>query len=170
MPTIHTRAAELGDAEVTREIYNLEVVDSTVTMDLVPRSLADQEKWIRAHSGIHPAIVAVDVDPTTGLERCLGFASLSPWRSRPAYSTTVENSVYVHRDHQGRGIGRILLDEILRLAEELGFHSCMAKIVTGHEASVRLHASRGFVLVGVEHEVARKFGRWIDMAVMQKMF
>ncbi len=101
----------------------------------------------------------------------IGFASISPYRSRPAYSGTVENSVYVHREHQSRGIGRVLLDGILHLAEESGFHTCMARIMAGHEASIRLHASRGFDLVGVERQVARKFGRWIDMtdmSVMQK--
>ena len=113
--------------------------------------------------------MAVDDDPTYGVERILGFASISPWRDRPAYSTTVENSVYVDRDHQGRGLGRILLDEVLRIGSDSGFHACMARIVAGHEASIRLHASRGFELIGVEREVARKFGRWIDVTLMQKL-
>ena len=150
-------------------IYNAEVVESTVTMDIVPRTLADQLRWIDDHRGIHGAVVACDDDPTTGQERVLGFASISPWRSRAAYSTSVENSVYVDRDHQGRGIGRILLDDVLRVAVDSGFHTCFARIMSGHEASIRLHASRGFELTGVEREVARKFGRWIDVTVMQKL-
>ena len=150
-------------------IYNAEVVESTVTMDIVPRTLADQLRWIEDHRGIHGAVVACDDDATTGVERVLGFASISPWRSRAAYSTSVENSVYVDRDHQGRGVGRILLDDVLRVAADSGFHTCFARIMSGHEASIRLHASRGFELIGVEREVARKFGRWIDVTVMQKM-
>lgn len=150
-------------------IYNAEVVESTVTMDIVPRTLGDQLRWIDDHRGIHGAVVACDDDPTTGQERVLGFASISPWRSRAAYSTSVENSVYVDRDHQGRGIGRILLDDVLRVAVDSGFHTCFARIMSGHEASIRLHASRGFELTGVEREVARKFGRWIDVTVMQKL-
>jgi L-amino acid N-acyltransferase YncA len=168
--SVRTRLIELADAEAVRAIYNVEVVDSTVTMDLVPRTLDDQRAWIVAHQGAHGAIVAVDDDPVTGDERVLGFASISPYRSRPAYSGTVENSVYVHREHQSRGIGRVLLDGVLHLAEESGFHTCMARIMAGHEASIRLHASRGFELVGVERQVARKFGRWIDMTVMQRFF
>ena len=169
MAGIDLRRLTDDDAEATRRIYNLEVVDSTVTMDLVPRSHKEQLLWTQRHLGIHGALVAVDEDPLTGEERVIGFASISPWREKPAYSTTVENSVYVDRDHQGRGVGRILLDGILHVAAESGFHACMARIVTGHEASIRLHASRGYDVVGTEREVARKFGRWIDMTVMQKI-
>jgi L-amino acid N-acyltransferase len=169
VPTVTTRRVTPQDASALMAIYNAEVLESTVTMDLVPRTLADQLSWIEHHRGIHGAVVACDDDPTTGDERILGFASISPWRSRPAYSTSVENSVYVDRDHQGRGIGRILLDEALRTAVDSGFHTCFARIMSGHVASIRLHASRGFELVGVEREVARKFGRWIDVTVMQKL-
>jgi L-amino acid N-acyltransferase len=178
--TIRLRPVELSDAQGIRNIYNAEVLDSTVTMDLVPRTLAEQQQWIEAHQGAHGALVAVEtlhgfttsgtIGGVTGNEVILGFASISPYRSRPGYSTTVENSIYVHREHQSRGIGRNLLDEVLHLAEESGFHSCMARILAGHEASIRLHASRGFDLVGVEREVGRKFGRWIDITLMQKLF
>jgi L-amino acid N-acyltransferase len=164
------RPVELTDAEGLRAIYNVEVLDSTVTMDLVPRSLDDQRRWIEMHQGAHGAIVAVETVVPGGVEEVLGFASISPYRSRPGYSTTVENSIYVHREHQNRGLGRLLLDEMLHIAEESGFHSCMARILAGHEASIRLHASRGFDLVGVEREVGRKFGRWIDITLMQKLF
>ena len=167
---IRTRPVTPADAEVIRNIYNLEVVESTVTMDLVPRTIEAQIDWIRAHSGVYGAIVATDDDPVNhAVERVLGFASLSPWRSKAAYSTSVENSVYVDRDHQNRGIGRILLDDVLRVAQDSGFHACFARIMAGHEASIRLHASRGFDQVGTEREVARKFGRWIDITVMQKL-
>jgi L-amino acid N-acyltransferase len=167
--TVRLRPVELTDAEGIRAIYNQEVLDSTVTMDLVARSLADQQRWIEAHQGVHGAIVAVEDPVGGGLEEILGFASISPYRNRPGYSTTVENSVYVHRAHQSRGIGRLLLDDVLHLAAESGFHSCMARILAGHEASVRLHASRGFDVVGIEREVGRKFGRWIDITLMQKL-
>jgi L-amino acid N-acyltransferase len=176
--TVRLRTVEFADAQGIRDIYNAEVLDSTVTMDLVPRTLAEQQRWIELHQGAHGAIVAVESNPSGPIaaggnsinDVILGFASISPYRSRPGYSTTVENSIYVHREHQSRGIGRNLLDEVLHLAEESGFHSCMARILAGHEASIRLHASRGFDLVGVEREVGRKFGRWIDITLMQKRF
>ena len=94
------RLATLDDAEAIREIYNLEVTTSTATFDLVPRSLEEQRAWQAERSGARAVLVA-ELDG----EVC-GFGSLSPWRDRPAYATTVEDSVYVHRDHQGQGVGR----------------------------------------------------------------
>ncbi len=168
--SVRTRPVVMADAEGIRQIYNVEVLDSTVTMDLVPRTLAQQQRWIELHDGAHGALVAVEDDTATGTERILGFASISPYRNRPGYSPTVENSVYVSRDQQSRGVGRLLLDDMLYVAKESGFHSCMARILAGHEASIRLHASRGFEVVGIEREVGRKFGRWIDITLMQKLF
>lgn len=161
---VSVRLARLDDAEAIRAIYNLEVAESTVTFDLVPRSLADQQRWISEHAGVHPAVVAVD----TGGE-VVGFGSLAPYRSRPAYSTTVEDSVYVRRDRQRHGIGRAVLAELLSLGTNHGFHAVIGRIVGGHEASIRLHEACGFRLVGMEKEVGRKFGRWLDVVVMQRL-
>jgi phosphinothricin acetyltransferase len=157
------RLARSADADAIREIYNREVTTSTVTFDLVPRSPEAQRAWIAAHAGAHPAVVAV-ADGTV-----IGFGSLSAYRDRPGYATTVEDSVYVHADHRGRGAGRALLEELVRLARDHGFHTVMARIVDNHEASIALHASCGFTLVGVEREVGRKFGRWLSVAVMQHL-
>ena len=161
---MRTRLAEPRDAEATRSIYNLEVLETTVTFDLVPRTLADQRQWIDDHAGGHPAIVAVDTDAAV-----LGFASLSPFRPRAAYATTVEDSVYVHRDARGRGVGELLLRDILSLGADHGFHSVMARIVGGHDASIALHRKCGFEQIGCEREVGRKFGRWLDVVLMQHM-
>ena len=158
------RLAERRDAGAVRAIYNLEVAESTVTFDLVPRTLDEQVDWIDAHSGAHPAVVAADESGEV-----VGFGSLSPFKDRPAYSPTVEDSVYVRRDRRGRGVGRLLLDELLRLAVDHGFHSVMARIVGNHEASIALHVACAFELVGTEREVGRKFGRWLDVVEMQRM-
>ncbi len=158
------RLAERRDAAALREIYNLEVTTTTITFDMVPRTLDEQVAWIDGHSGGHPAIVAVDGDGTV-----LGFGSISPYKDRPAYSPTVEDSVYVHRDHRSRGVGRLMLEELVRLARDHGFHSMIARIVGGHEASIALHAACGFESLGVEREVGRKFGKWLDVVEMQRM-
>jgi phosphinothricin acetyltransferase len=163
MGTVSIRPASRRDAEAIRAIYNREVTASTVTFDMVPRTLDEQVQWIDEHSGGHPAVVA-EADGTV-----VGFGSLSPYRPRPAYATTVENSVYVDPEHQGRGVGRAILTELVRLAGDHGFHSVVARIVGGHEASIALHAACGFAPVGVEREVGRKFGRWLDVVVMQRM-
>jgi L-amino acid N-acyltransferase YncA len=157
------RLATLDDAEALRAIYNLEVTTSTATFDLVPRTLEAQRAWQAERSGARAVLVAVDDG-----EVC-GFASLSPWRDRPAYATTVEDSVYVHRDHQGKGIGRSLLTELVATATAHGFHACMARIVGGHDASIALHAACGFEVVGTEREVGRKLGRWLDVVLMERL-
>jgi L-amino acid N-acyltransferase len=159
------RLAERRDAEAIRAIYNIEVGESTVTFDLVPRTLDEQVEWIDEHSGAHPAVVAVD----TSTDDVVAFGSLSPFHPRPAYRPTVEDSVYVRRDRRGHGVGRLLLDELLRMASDHGFHSVVARIVGGHEASIALHDACGFGLVGTQREVGRKFGRWLDVVEMQKM-
>ena len=155
--------ARVDDAEAMRRIYNVEVETSTVTFDLRPRTPEEQRAWLGARNGAHVALVAVD-DGTV-----VGFASLSPWKERPAYRTSVEDSVYVHRDHQGRGIGKLLLGRLLETAEASGFHAVFARIVGGHEASISLHAAFGFEIVGTEREVGRKFGKWLDVVVMERL-
>lgn len=161
---LRARLATDDDADAIRAIYNPEVLESTVTFDLVPRSLEDQLAWQRRRSGAHAVTVAVDDDGAIA-----GFGSLSPYRERAAYSTTVEDSVYVARAAQGRGVGRFVLTELVATAHAHGFHAVMARIVGGHDASIRLHAALGFEIVGVEREVGRKFGRWLDVVVMQKL-
>jgi L-amino acid N-acyltransferase len=160
---MHLRLATIDDAAAIRAIYNLEVESSTATFDLVGRSLEDQRTWLAARSGAFSAVVAVDDG------QVIGFAALSPYKERAAYRTTVEDSVYVRRDQQGRGVGRVLLGHIVDLAAATGFHAVMARIEAGSEASRALHAACGFELVGVEREVGRKFGRWLDIAVMQRL-
>jgi phosphinothricin acetyltransferase len=157
------RLATIDDAEATRAIYNVEVMESTVTFDLVPRTLEEQRGWLTARSGAHAVLVAEDAGEV------IGFASVSPYRDRPAYSTSVEDSVYVRRDQQGRGVGKLLLGELVTLATSHGFHTMIGRIVGGHDASIALHRSLGFEVVGTEREVGRKFGRWLDVLVMQKL-
>ena len=158
------RLARPDDSEAIREIYNREVLGSTVTFDLVPRSSEDQLAWMDEHSGAWPAVVAVDPG---GVVR--GFGSLSPYRPRPAYRTTVEDSVYVDEQVRGQGVGKGLLDELVRLASAHGFHAVIGRIVGGHDTSIGLHRACGFEVIGVEKEVGRKFGRWLDVVLMQRL-
>lgn len=166
---VATRLATLDDAAAIADIYNHEVLTSTVTFDLEPRTLDDQRAWLAARSGAYAAIVAVERDTDGAGDQILGFASLSPYKERAAYSTSVENSVYIHGDHQGRGLGKLLLGELIETARSHGFHAVFARIVGGHEASIRLHQAFRFETVGVEREVGRKFGHWLDVVLMQRL-
>lgn len=157
------RPARLEDSEGIRAVYNAEIA-STSTFDLVARSAEEQRSWLLERSGAYPAIVAVGADGAV-----VGFGSLSRYRDRPAYATTVEDSVYVAGPARGRGVGRSLLEELLRLAVAHGFHSVLGRIVGGNRASVALHLGCGFELVGVEREVGRKMGRWLDVVVVQRI-
>jgi phosphinothricin acetyltransferase len=160
---MHLRRAAVADAEAIRRIYNAEVLGSMATFDLVPRSLDDQREWLAEHSGPYPAVVA----------EChghlAGFGSLSPYRSRPAYATTVEDSVYVERDKRAQGVGKLLLGELVSMGAAHGFHAIIARIAGGQEASIALHLACGFEQVGVEREVGRKFGQWLDVVLMQRL-
>jgi L-amino acid N-acyltransferase len=160
---ITVRLATLDDAAAIMEIYNLEVEQHLSTFDLVPRSLDEQRNWLGQRSGAFSAVVA-ELDGEV-----VGFASLSPYKERAAYRTTVEDSVYVSRAHPRLGIGRSLMEHIVGIARDSGFHSIVARIEAGGTASRALHEACGFELVGIEREVGRKFNRWLDVAVMQLM-
>jgi phosphinothricin acetyltransferase len=158
---VELRRASIDDVEAIRLIYNHEVINTTATFDLVPRSSAEQRDWLAARSGAFSALVAEQDG------KVVGFASLSPYKERAAYRTTVEDSVYVDRAHHGQGAGKLLLGAIVDVARSSGFHTVMARIEAGGVASRALHTSCGFSLVGVERQVGRKFNRWLDVAVMQ---
>ena len=157
------RPARLDDADAIRVIYNHEVAHGTATFDIEPRSLEDQREWLTARSGAHVVLVA-EIDGEVA-----GFGSLSRYKERAAYSGTVENSVYVDPDRQGQGIGIALLDALVDRARDHGFHTMIARIGHESEGSIAVHAKAGFVEIGREREVGRKFGRWLDVVIMQRM-
>jgi phosphinothricin acetyltransferase len=162
--SIRIQLAGPAHVEGIRAIYNRAIETTTATFDMTPKSTAEQLEWMAGHSGAHPALVALD-----DVDRVLGFGSLSPYRPRPAYSTTVEDSVYVDEDFQRRGVGRAILEELLAVAGARGFHAVIARITGDNEASVNLHAVSGFEMIGVEREVGRKFGLWLDVVCMQRL-
>ncbi|MEZ5245797.1 MAG: N-acetyltransferase family protein [Acidimicrobiales bacterium] len=157
------RPATTRDAEALRTIYNREVLETTHTFDLEPRTLEQQVEWIREREGALGVVVA-EIDGAV-----VGFASLSPYRPRPAYRTSVENSVYVAESARGSGVGRALMEELIDVATARGFHTIIARISGGHEASIGLHHACGYEVIGTEREVGRKFGKWLDVVVMQRM-
>ena len=158
---IQIRLAKQIDAEAIREIYNHEVRNSTATFDLVERTTQEQEEWLDERSGAFSVLIAEIGD------KILGFASLSPYKSRAAYRTTVEDSIYINEEFRNQGIAGKLLSHLLEVAESSGFHAVIARIGGANEASISLHQRFGFEIVGTEKEIGRKFGKWQDVVVMQ---
>ncbi len=167
-PAVRIEPARPAHAAGMLAIYNREVESGTATFDMSPRTLEEQLEWLAQHSGAHPAVAAVTADDA-GEDVVVGFGSLSPYRPRAAYSTTVEDSVYVAEGSQGMGIGRAILDELLRLADAHGFHAVIARVGGQNDASVALHAACGFEMIGTEREVGRKFGQWLDVVCMERL-
>ncbi|MCL4448477.1 MAG: N-acetyltransferase family protein [Actinobacteria bacterium] len=172
---INIRLAEISDAQAILKIYNEAVTGSTVTFDIVPRSLEEQITWLEEHRGVYPAIVAAQNSnqpgshPDNSQNNIVGFGALSPYRQRPAYATSVEDSVYVTSNCQATGIGKMILNELITLGRQHGFHTIVAHMESGNNASIRLHQSCGFKVVGTEKEVGRKFTKWLDITIMQLM-
>ncbi|MBI00444.1 MAG: GNAT family N-acetyltransferase [Acidimicrobiaceae bacterium] len=162
--TMEVRLARLEDAEAIRTIYNHAVRTSTASFDLVERTTKEQEAWLADRSGAFSVLVASNDGEV------VGFASLSPYKERAAYRSTVEDSVYVDAAHRGQGIADRLLGDLLAIARSSGFHSVIARIGGENEASIALHVKHGFNEVGVERQVGRKFGRWQDVTVLQVVF
>jgi len=159
---LELRLARNEDAEAIRTIYNNEISSGTATFDLAPRTPEQQREWMTERSGAHVVLVA-EVN-----EEIVGFGALSRYMKRPAYSTTVENSVYVRPANQGQGIGEAILATLVDRAAEHGFHTIIARIGSESEGSIALHRKAGFEEIGREREIGRKFGRWLDVVIMQR--
>jgi phosphinothricin acetyltransferase len=158
---INLRAATEADLAAINEIYNHYVRHSTCTYQEEPESLEGRQQWFRHHGEQHPTIVAV----TDG--RVVGWGSLSAYHVRSAYRRTVENSVYVHHEQHRRGIGSLLLQDLIQRARQLGHHAIIAGIDAEQTASVALHTKFGFQKVGHLSQIGCKFNRWLDVIYME---
>jgi phosphinothricin acetyltransferase len=156
------RQAVDADLDAILAIHNDAILNSTAlwTDEVVDRS--DREKWLAERTAAgDPLLVAVEGDEVAG------YATYAQWRARYGYRYTVEDSVYLAAPYQGRGIGRALLVELIDRARAAGHHVMLADIESGNVASVRLHESLGFVEAGHLREIGTKFGRWLDLTILQ---
>jgi len=160
---VQIRKAKRSDLEAIRKIYNEAILTTTATFDTEPKSADERLQWFQSHDERHPILVAV-VDG-----KVVGWASLTRWSDRTAYDDTAETSFYVKSEFRGRGIGRKLKEAIIEEARRLRFHTLIARVAEGSQESVHLNESAGFVLVGTLKEVGRKFGKLLDVHIMQKM-
>lgn len=157
------RDATLDDLESITEIYNEAILTTTATFDLEPKTVNDQTRWFEQHGERYPVIVAT-IDG-----QVVGWSSITRWRERCAYNDTAETSFYVKQEHRGKGVGRALKAAIIEAAEKLGYHSLIAGVAEGSEASLHLNKSFGFELIGTFKDVGYKFGKRLDVTYLQKI-
>src|SRR5215469_5254412 len=159
--SLQIRPATESDLVAINDIYNHYVLHSTCTYQEEPELIEDRRRWFSHHGEKHPVIVAV----TEG--RVAGWGSLSAFHARSAYRHTVENSIYVHHEQHRRGIGSLLLEDLIARCRNLGHRVIIAGIDGEQAASVALHTKFGFEKVGHLKKVGFKFGRWLDVIYMQ---
>jgi len=163
MANITIRSAVESDVPAITDIYNYEILNGWATFDLEPKPLEERLQWFRETQHPHLIVVAEDAGEV------VGWGCLRPFHERMAYRFTAQNSVYIHQDHRGRGVGKLILARLIDQGRENGFHSIMAGISQDNPASDRLHRSLGFEFVGNEREVGYKFERWLDVSWWQVM-
>jgi phosphinothricin acetyltransferase len=157
------RAATPRDNTAIAAIWNRAVRVTTATTDTEPRSAAAQRAWLARHTDDYPVIVAVDGGEV------VAFGALAPYRPKPSYAHTVEDSVYVREGWRGKGLGGLVLDRLVDLARARGHRSVIARITASNEPSLLLHERHGFVRVGHERRVAFKHGIWLDVVTLQRI-
>ncbi len=157
------RPAREEDLPDIARIYNHAILHTTTTFDTEPKAVQQWRDVFGKHTEVYPLLVA----ETGG--RVAGWAALRPTTDRPAARFTVENAVYVDPECRGRGIGSALLAEIIERARAIGHHAVIAMVVAGNESSEKLHLKLGFERVGLMREVGRKFDRWLDLIVFEKI-
>jgi len=158
------RLATLEDLEAITDIYNWAIQNTVATFDTIPKNLQEQKIWFDKHDAKHPIII-VEVD-----HEVVGWASLSSWSDRCAYDQTAEVSFYVREDFHGKGIGGALLIRLDQLAQELHYHTLLSRIAGESAVSRHLHQKCGFADIGVMKEVGLKFGKLLDVYMMQKIY
>ena len=134
------------------------------TLETQLRTAEELREWLAARGSRHPVLVAVTDDG-----RPIGWGSLNQFNPRPAYDHVADFSVYVAREHRGRGVGHVLLSALEERARRLGYHKLVLAAFAFNTAGMRLYQRHGFQPVGTYHEQGLLDGRWVDVTVMEKI-
>jgi len=161
---IKIREAKISDINEITAIYNWAIINTTATFDNETKSIDEQKSWFYKHGNKNPIIVA-EIN-----EKIVGWASLSKWSDRCAYSDTAELSLYVKEGFMNMGIGRKLMKKIIEKGNNIGLHVLIARITEGNENSIHLHESFGFKHIGIMKEVGKKFEKLLDVYLLQKIY
>ena len=158
------RDAELNDLHEITKIYNEAITNTVATFDTEPKTIEEQKTWFDNHGDKNPIIVA-DLD-----REIVGWSALSRYSTRCAYSDTSEISLYVKEKFRNQGIGKKLIKTIIEKGDSVGLHVVLARITDGNKHSIHLHKNVGFKHVGILREVGYKFGKTLDVYLMQKTY
>jgi L-amino acid N-acyltransferase YncA len=161
---ISIRQATLSDISSITDIYNEAILQTAATFDTEPKDVTDRIKWFGDRDENFPIMVA------EYKEKIAGYAALNKWSERKAYDITAEISVYVHSFYRGNGIGKALVRSIVAIGEETKLKTLIARITEGNDHSIYLHEQVGFKMVGTLRQVGQKFGKLLDVTIMQKVY
>ena len=161
MSAFTIRPATANDLDAIRAVYNYYVTHSTCTYQIELETAAERAAWFRDRSELHPVTLAERESVV------IGWAALSPWKSRCGYARSAEASVYIHHEHHRRGAGKALLIDLIDRAKALGLHTVIGGACSTQTASLALQAALGFEVIGTFREVGRKFDRWLDVTHTQ---
>jgi L-amino acid N-acyltransferase YncA len=161
---VRIRRARLEDLPMITEIYNDAIIKTVATFDTKLKSIEEQKEWFETHGERHPILVA-EIE-----NKVVGWASLSKWSDRCAYSDVAEISLYIEEGYRGRGIGKKLTKIILREGKAAGLHTIIARVAEGNAHSIHILEKYGFNHIGIMKEVGKKFGKLIDVHLLQKIF
>ena len=164
MSDIVIRRAEAADLSALLDIYNFYVLNTPITFDIEPRTLAQRQQWLEQfrERGRHQCFTAV-----MGL-RPIGWACSAKFKDKAAYETSIETSVYCAPGYTGRGLGRRLYATLFEALRAADIHRAYAGITLPNEASIGLHVAMGFRPIGTQCQVGRKFGRFWDVALYER--
>ena len=161
---LQIRKSTRDDLKAILDIYNEAVLNTTATFDTTARTFEQQLEWYENHKANHPVFVAEENNVV------VGWASLSPYSDRCAYDTTVEVSVYIHPDHRGKKIGSKLLEVITLEGLKVKNHTVISRITSDNLSSIHIHEKIGYRHVGTLKEVGVKFGKLLDVEIMQYLY
>lgn len=153
--------ATVDDLPAIFEIYNEQVLHGTATFDTEPKELPRDTVWLTSRDLQRHPVIVVKVGG-----RVVGWGSLSLWSPRCAYARAAEESVYIHKDFRGRGLGRLVLSHLIERGRAAGLGVLLARIAEGNPGSIALHEQLGFRRIGTMRRVGEKFGRILDVEMM----
>lgn len=155
------RPATVADLPAVFDIYNEQVFHGVATFDTEPRLVGRDDGWLTKRDPLRRPVVVAESGG-----RIVGWGSLSDWSEKKGYARTVENSVYVLKEARGGGVGRAIMEDLIRRAPGCGIAVITARIAAGAPESVAMHRSLGFREIGVQRRCGEKFGRLLDVVLM----